>query len=133
MNSLTNNPILGHITTFGGHPVSTAAALANLKILIDQPELINTTEKKAQLFRSELKNINSIKEIRSDGLYMAIDLGKDYDIDKLMQEMYNQGIISDLFLFYEGAFRISPPLIIKEDEIIEACARIKRSFDIVER
>jgi acetylornithine/succinyldiaminopimelate/putrescine aminotransferase len=133
MNSLTNNPILGHITTFGGHPVSTAAALANLKILIDQPELINTTEKKAQLFRSELKNINSIKEIRSDGLYMAIDLGKDYDIDKLMQEMYNQGIISDLFLFYEGAFRISPPLIIKDDEIIEACARIKRSFDIVER
>ena len=133
MNTLTNNPILGHITTFGGHPVSTAAALANLKILIDQPELINTTEKKAQLFRSELKDIKAIKEIRSDGLYMAIDLGKDYDIDKLMQEMYNQGIISDLFLFYEGAFRISPPLIITEDEILEACARIKRSFDIVEK
>ena len=132
MNTLTHNPILGHITTFGGHPVSTASALANLKVLLNEPELINNAEKKADLFRSELQDIESIKEIRSDGLYMAIDLGKEYDIDSLMQEMYNQGIISDLFLFYEGAFRISPPLIITEKEIHEACSRIKQSFKNVE-
>jgi len=133
MNTLTHNPVLGHITTFGGHPVSAASALANLKILIAEPELINLAEQKAQLFRSQLENIKAIKEIRSDGLYMAIDLGTDYNIDILMQEMYNQGIISDLFLFYEGAFRISPPLIITEEEILEACNRIKRSFEIVEK
>ena len=132
MNTLTHNPILGHITTFGGHPVSAASALANLKVLLNEPELINTAEQKAQLFRKELQGIKSIKEIRSDGLYMAIDLGKNYDLDSLMQEMYNQGIISDLFLFYEGAFRISPPLIITEEEILEACSRIRRSFEIVE-
>ncbi len=132
MNTLTHNPILGHITTFGGHPVSAASALANLKVLLNEPELINNAEKKAHLFRSELQDIESIKEIRNDGLYMAVDLGKDYDIDSLMQEMYNQGIISDLFLFYEGAFRISPPLIITEKEIHEACSRIKQSFKNVE-
>jgi len=132
MNTLTHNPILGHITTFGGHPVSAASALANLKVLLNEPELINTAEQKAQLFRNELNGIKAIKEIRSDGLYMAIDLGENYDLDSLMQEMYNQGIISDLFLFYEGAFRISPPLIITEKEILEACSRIRRSFEIVE-
>ena len=132
MDSLTFNPVLGHITTFGGHPVSAAAALANLNILIDNNELIKSAERKAQLFRDELKDIAAIKEIRNDGLYMAIDLGADFDIDKLMQEMYNQGIISDLFLFYEGAFRISPPLIITNEEILEACQRIRKSFKNIE-
>ena len=128
MNTLTFNPILGHITTFGGHPVSTAAALANLEILINNPELLDSAEKKAQLFRSQLEKIAAIKSIRNDGLYMAIDLGIEYDINNLMQEMYKQGIISDLFLFYEGAFRISPPLIITQKEIMEACRRINQSF-----
>lgn len=128
MDSLTFNPVLGHITTFGGHPVSAAAALANLKVLVENKTLITSAEEKAQLFRDRLKDIPFIKEIRSDGLYMAIDLGIDFDINKLMQEMYRQGIISDLFLFYEGAFRISPPLIITKEEIIEACERIKTSF-----
>ena len=132
MNSLTFNPVLGHITTFGGHPVSAAAALANLQILTQNPDLINSAEEKAQLFRSELASITSIKEIRNDGLYMAVDLGTDFDIDKLMQELYRQGIISDLFLFYPGAFRISPPLIITKEEIIEACNRIKQSFKNIE-
>lgn len=131
MDSLTFNPVLGHITTFGGHPVSAAAALENLKILLENPILLSTAEEKAQLFRKELTDIKKIKEIRNDGLYMAIDLGRDYPIDKLMQEMYNQGIISDLFLFYEGAFRISPPLTINENEILEACRRIKKSFELV--
>jgi acetylornithine/succinyldiaminopimelate/putrescine aminotransferase len=129
MDTLTFNPVLGHITTFGGHPVSAAAALENLKILINNPDLIQQAEKKAQLFKQELKVIPAIKEIRHDGLYMAIDLGKSFPIDSIMQEMYNQGIISDLFLFYEGAFRISPPLIINNDEILEACKRIIVSFE----
>lgn len=132
MNSLTFNPVLGHITTFGGHPVSAAAALANLQILTQDPDLINTAEEKAQLFRNELISITAIKEIRNDGLYMAIDLGTNFNIDKLMQEMYRQGVISDLFLFYPGAFRISPPLTITENEIIEACNRIKQSFKNIE-
>ncbi len=131
MDTLTFKPVLGHITTFGGHPVSAAAALENLRILTENPELLNQAEEKALLFRKELTNIPAIKEIRSDGLYMAIDLGIDFPIDKIMQEMYNQGIISDLFLFYEGAFRISPPLIISEEEIIEACRRIRKSFEII--
>jgi acetylornithine/succinyldiaminopimelate/putrescine aminotransferase len=129
MDTLTFKPILGHITTFGGHPVSAAAALENLNILINDPNLIQQAENKAVLFKQELKAIPSIKEIRYDGLYMAIDLGKSFPIEKIMQEMYNQGIISDLFLFYEGAFRISPPLIISNDEIMEACKRIIMSFE----
>ena len=128
MDTLTFNPVLGHITTFGGHPVSAAAALANLEILVNNPELLDSTEEKAQLFRSHLETIAAIKSIRNDGLYMAIDLGAEYDISNLMQEFYKQGIISDLFLFYEGAFRISPPLIITNEEIIEACHRINQSF-----
>jgi len=129
MDTLTFKPILGHITTFGGHPVSAAAALENLNILINDPNLIQQAENKAVLFKQELKAIPSIKEIRYDGLYMAIDLGKSFPIEKIMQEMYNQGIISDLFLFYEGAFRISPPLVISNDEIMEACKRIIMSFE----
>jgi len=133
MDTLTFNPVLGHITTFGGHPVSAAAALENLKILLENPDLMRQANDKAMLFKKELEGIPSIKEIRYDGLYMAVDLGKEFPIDKIMQEMYNQGIISDLFLFYEGAFRISPPLIITKEEIVKACQKIKISFENIEQ
>jgi acetylornithine/succinyldiaminopimelate/putrescine aminotransferase len=128
MKSLTFNPVLGHITTFGGHPVSAAAALENLRILLDTPDLISSAESKARRFIEKLKDIPQIKEIRHDGLYMAVDVGKDFPMNRFMNEMYKQGVISDLFLFYEGAFRISPPLTISESEIDLACARIIKSF-----
>ncbi len=131
MSSLTHNPVLGQITTFGGHPVSAAAALENLKVLLDTPELINDAERKATYFYELLKNIKGIKEIRYDGLYMAVDMGKDFPMNRFMEEMYRNGVISDLFLFYEGAFRISPPLTIKDKEIKLACERIIKSFNAV--
>jgi acetylornithine/succinyldiaminopimelate/putrescine aminotransferase len=128
MKSLTYNPVLGHITTFGGHPVSAAAALENLRVLLDTPELIATAETKAQRFIEKLKDIPEIKQIRHDGLYMAVDVGKEFPMNRFMNEMYRQGVISDLFLFYEGAFRISPPLTISNNEIDLACDRIIKSF-----
>ena len=131
MSSLTYDPVLGHITTFGGHPVSAAAALENLKVLLDNPDLIDDAERKANYFYNLLKEVKGIKEIRYDGLYMAVDMGKEFPMDRFMSEMYRNGVISDLFLFYEGAFRISPPLTITDEEIALACERIIKSFNAV--
>ena len=120
MSKLTYNPALGHITTFGGHPVSAAAAYAHLKYLVDNPDLIEKAEEKAQLFYSKLIKHPLVEEIRSDGLYMAVKLKSQSAIEKILDLAAEKGVISDLFLFDSTAFRISPPLIITKEEIEEA-------------
>ena len=119
MNLLTLNPKLGHITTFGGHPINCAASMATLKHLLSSVILIQI-EKKEQLFRNHLKH-PKIKEIRGKGLMIAIEF-EDEDLAKeVANKSLENGLILFYFLFTKTAIRISPPLTISEDEIIKGC------------
>ena len=129
MSVFKTNPVLGHITTFGGHPVSCAAAWASLKTLIDE-KLIDTVPQKETLFRSLLKH-RKIKEIRGKGLFLAVDLGNPDLVQKLIEKLLENGIVVDWFLFNPESFRIAPPLIITEDQIIAACKTILNALDSI--
>jgi len=122
MTVLQTNPILGHITTFGGHPVSCAAALASLNVLQDE-NLIAKVEEKSALFKQLLKH-KLIKEIRGEGLLLAVELGDAALVQKVIASILQKGIIVDWFLFCDTALRIAPPLIISPTEIREACGTI---------
>jgi len=131
MRALTYDPVLGHITTFGGHPVSAAAAYAHLKYLVDNPDLIAAAEYKANLFFEKLNNHPLVKEIRQDGFFMAIELGDGELVSKIADLLLKKGIVTDLFLFNKTAFRISPPLPMTEKEINEAAEIIIECLDEV--
>jgi acetylornithine/succinyldiaminopimelate/putrescine aminotransferase len=119
MNAFTVNPVLGHITTFGGHPVCCAAGLAAFDFLIDQ-ELISQVNTKVELFEERLKH-PQIREFRSAGLLMAIEL-ESWDINKrIIDACIARGVFTDWFLFASNCMRIAPPLIISIAEINKAC------------
>ncbi len=122
MQLLTHNPVLGHITTFGGHPVCVAAGLATLEILLEG-ELLAQVPAKEALFRSLLIHPD-IHELRSAGLWLAVDLGDAKKVQAVIQDCIGQGIITDWFLFNDRSLRIAPPLTISEDEIRLACSVI---------
>lgn len=126
--SFTNNPCLGHITTFGGHPVCCAAGLAALNYLINN-NIVDSVERKGELFEEHLKHHPHILEIRRSGLLLALELGKPEYLYRLMEIFKEEGIMSDWFLYCDTAFRISPPLTISEAEIEECCEIITRSLD----
>ncbi len=118
MYCLTHNPVLGHISTFGGHPVSCAAALANLQVL-KESNLIEQVEEKGRLLENLLKH-PKIKEIRRKGLMMAVDLG-DFDLVlDVIHKAMDKGLILDWFLWNNQSIRIAPPLIITHEEIKKA-------------
>ncbi|MDB5002357.1 MAG: aminotransferase class III-fold pyridoxal phosphate-dependent enzyme [Mucilaginibacter sp.] len=127
MGSLKENPILGHITTFGGHPVCCAAGLAALEVLINE-DLVNTVAEKEILLRSLLIH-PAIKEVRGKGLMLAIAL-QNFDINKkIIDRCIAHGVIADWFLHCDNAMRIAPPLIITTDEIEKACKVIMEAID----
>jgi acetylornithine/succinyldiaminopimelate/putrescine aminotransferase len=119
MHSLAENPALSHITTFGGHPVSCAAALASLKILLRE-NYINEVLNKEKLFR-ELLVHPYIKSVRGKGLLLAVETDRKINISEFQRRCIKKGIITDWFLFCDTAFRVSPPLIITPDEIDKSC------------
>ncbi len=122
MDSFTLNPVLGHITTFGGHPVCCAAGLAALELLVDE-KLISQVKKNELLF-AELLHHPMIKDFRSSGLLMAIDFGT-WDLNKkIIDRCIAKGVFSDWFLFASHCMRLAPPLIITEEEIRTACSII---------
>jgi len=121
---LKENPKQGHITTFGGHPVCCAASLATLTELIEKKNIIESVSKKEQLFRKHL-NHPKIKEIRGKGLMLAIELENADLCQKVVEKCYDLGIITFFFLFTNTAVRLSPPLVITEEQIIDACQKIK--------
>jgi len=123
MSSLTHDPELGHITTFGGHPVSCAAALASLNYLTSK-KICETAENKAEIFIERLSNHPSIKAIRHKGLMLGIDLKSPESVQTLIPIFLNNGLVADSFLFRPQAFRIAPPLIITEEEIHQTCDKI---------
>ena len=118
MHSLRENPMLGHITTFGGHPIVCAASLATLDELCET-QLFREVEKKETLFRA-LLNHPKIKEIRGKGLMLAIELDNVELCQKVVHKGLEMGIITFFFLFSKTAVRLSPPLTISEDEIRNA-------------
>ncbi len=122
MQLLTHDPVLGHITTFGGHPVCVAAGLATLEILLEGDLLAQVPEKEA-LFRSLLVHPD-ILELRSAGLWLAVDLGNAAKVQAVIQYCIGKGIITDWFLFNDHSLRIAPPLTISEEEIRFACSVI---------
>jgi acetylornithine/N-succinyldiaminopimelate aminotransferase len=131
MDSFTHNPVLGHINTFGGHPVCCAAGLAAFDVLLKE-KLISAVKEKEQLFISLLHHPN-IRSVRSRGLMMAVEFDSfemnKRVIDLLLQgsgrpERPDPGVFTDWFLFAANCLRIVPPLTISEDEIRKACAKI---------
>ena len=131
MKTLSYNPVLGHITTFGGHPVSAAAAAENIKILQrDYAQLIKSVKEKENRFLSKLKH-PKIKEIRSAGLLIAVELDSFETVKKTMNQCLENGLITDWFLFNDSALRIAPPLIISMEEIDQAINILLKSLDHV--
>lgn len=128
MNLLTHNPVLGHITTFGGHPVCCAAGLAAMNYL-EEHNLVGQAEQKGALFERLLADHPKVVEIRRCGLLLAVELGSSEAYFRLLDLFIEAGILSDCFLFCESAFRISPPLTISEQEIVECTALIRTCLD----
>jgi len=127
MGVFKDNPILGHITTFGGHPVSCAASLATLSTIFEQ-DMLTDVEKKAELFKQLLVH-PKIKEVRSKGLMMAVEF-ESFDVLKpIIDKAISKGVITDWFLYCDNSMRIAPPLIITEQEIEHACEVILTSID----
>ncbi|HRG57374.1 MAG TPA: aspartate aminotransferase family protein [Bacteroidia bacterium] len=127
MQTLAYEPMLGHITTFGGHPVCCAAGLAALEYTLEN-NLIALIEEKERLFRSKLLH-PQIKDIRGLGLLLALQFDSFETNKKIIDCCIKNGLISDWFLFCDDAMRIAPPLIISKEEIEEACEIILKSID----
>ncbi len=126
MSCLTENPILGHISTFGGHPVCCASALATIEV-IQEEELLKDVEKKADLIKS-LLNHSSIKEIRNIGLMMAVEFESFEILKAIIDQSVENGVLTDWFLFNDKSMRIAPPLTITETEIKDACKKINQAI-----
>jgi len=127
MNVLTENPVLGHINTFGGHPVSAAAAHAGLTFLLESG-LIGEVEEKSRLFKESLKH-PKVVEIRSKGLMIAIGVGSKENMEKMVAFAFENKILMDWFLFDESCFRIAPPLIITKEQILDVCKILRKGLD----
>ncbi len=127
MDVIKDNPMLGHITTFGGHPVSCAAALASLNVILDH-HLTDDVERKAQLFRQHLQH-PSIREIRGMGLMLCIQLDTFEQVAKVSKYCAENGVIIDWFLHCATALRVSPPLVINDADIAKACQVILNALD----
>ncbi|MCO6478112.1 MAG: aspartate aminotransferase family protein [Phaeodactylibacter sp.] len=122
MSALSDNPILGHITTFGGHPVSCAAALATLDTLLES-DLIQQVKAKEQLFLELLQHPDII-EVRSAGLWLAVELENFEAVQGVIRHCLEKGLVTDWFLFNSNSLRIAPPLIITEEQVRWACGVI---------
>ena len=127
MNLLTFEPKLGHITTFGGHPVNCSASLATLEYLLSA-NTMKEVEQKAELFRKHLKN-PKIKEIRGEGLMLSLEFENEELAQKIVDESLEKGLILFYFLFTKTSIRITPPLTITKEEIIKGCNIIKEILE----
>ena len=128
MSTLTHDPVLGHITTFGGHPVCCAAGLAAMKFL-QENKVVEDVERKGAMFEELLCDHPTVKEIRRAGLLMAVELGEAAKLYRLIDIFIEEGIMSDWFLYCDTAFRISPPLVISDDEIRDSVRIIRNCLD----
>ncbi len=123
---LTHHPVLGHITTFGGHPVSCAASLATIRIILRQ-KLHEKVAEKEQLFREMLIHPR-IKEIRSLGLMMALQFENFAEVKSIIDKAISYGVITDWFLYCDSALRIAPPLTINKSQIRDVCGILLKAM-----
>lgn len=119
MQCFTHNPVLGHITTFGGHPVNCAAALATLRTLLTS-DLISSVEAKERILKDRLIHPR-IKELRTSGLWAAIEVESSAILHDVIKRCLENGMILDWFLFNEKSLRLAPPLTISEEELYGVC------------
>lgn len=131
MSTLADNPILGHITTFGGHPVCCAAGLATLTAIMDE-NMMEGIDKKEALLRRELVH-PAIKEVRGQGLMLCIQLDSFAQVEQVSKLCIQNGVIVDWFLHCDTALRIAPPLVITHEEIVRACNVIKNALSQYEK
>lgn len=131
MGSLTDNPVLGHITTFGGHPVCCAAGLAAMKALLEE-KMIEGVREKARRF-TELLRHPRIKTIRSTGLLMAVEFDSFETNKKIIDACLaaDKAVLTDWFLFAPQCLRLAPPLTISEKEIKKACKIILQAINSI--
>lgn len=127
MASLASKPSLGHITTFGGHPVCCAAGMASLKVLIRE-KLIEKSITKGELFRKLLVH-DLIADVRGEALFLAVKLKKPEAIPFIISHAPEYGLVLDYFLFCNDSFRIAPPLIIGEEQIKQASSSLLSLLD----
>ena len=128
MSLLTHNPELGHITTFGGHPVSSAAALASLKVILEE-ELHNKSNEKGKFIANAINNHPKVKSIRQSGLMLAVDLHSKYKASDMVNRLKENKMIVDQFLFNDISFRIAPPLTITQNELEIVVDRVLKSLN----
>lgn len=128
MATLQHHPTLGHITTFGGHPVCCAAGLAALRYLLEG-DIVADVERKGALYEALLADHPQVCEVRRSGLLAAVELGDSAKLFRMMEMFAREGILSDWFLFCDTAFRISPPLTISDDEIRDSARIIRACLD----
>jgi acetylornithine/succinyldiaminopimelate/putrescine aminotransferase len=127
MQTLTSNPMLGHITTFGGNPVCCASALAVLNV-IEEEGLLATVEEKGKLIQQLIAH-PKIKEVRRFGLLFAFDFDSKERVNRIVQYAKEHGVICYWFLSRPNSFRIAPPLSITDEEIREACSVILEAIE----
>ena len=128
MDALQSKPALGHITTFGGHPVSCAAAMASLQVITEE-NLSEKANEKGKAFADILKGHPLVKEVRQQGLMLAVDLGSEELGGKAMEVLWKNKLIVDQFLFNRTSFRIAPPLTISMEEIDRINKTLIHSLD----
>ncbi len=128
MSVLQTDPPLGHITTFGGHPVCCAAGLAALRFL-ENSGIVEDADRKGAMFEELLKGHPSILEIRRTGLMLAVEMGDEQLVQRLVKDFVAHGLLPDTFLWCESAFRIAPPLIITDEQIRETAAIVRTCLD----
>ena len=122
MMTLAADPVLGHITTFGGHPVCCAAGMASMKVLLES-EVIKEVETKSALFEKYLQH-PSIKSVRRSGLLIAIEFSSFEENKHIIDRCLEKGVFTDWFLFAPHCLRIAPSLLISNEEIETACRKI---------
>jgi acetylornithine/succinyldiaminopimelate/putrescine aminotransferase len=127
MHTLTENPVLGHITTFGGHPVSCTSGFAAFNVLLEE-NLITTVEAKGQLFESLLSENQYIQSFRRKGLMMALEFESAELNQKIVHQCVKNGLVTDWFLFAPNCLRICPPLTISPTQIEVACLLLLKSI-----
>jgi acetylornithine/succinyldiaminopimelate/putrescine aminotransferase len=127
MELLTHDPVLGHITTFGGHPIPCVAGLAALEAMLTEDMVANAVHMGA-LFK-ELLVHPRIVEVRGEGLMLAVDLGDADLVQRVVLGCLAEGVLGFWFLSCPTAFRIAPPLVITEEQVRHACAVILRMLD----
>ena len=127
MHLLTHDPVLGHITTFGGHPIPCVAGHAALEVLLEE-DLSANAQRMGALFKQLLLH-PAIHEMRGEGLMLAVDLGDAERVQRVVMDCLNNGVLGFWFLSCPTAFRIAPPLVISEAQVREACEVILRALD----